>query len=157
MVLFWSAISVFPGGTFNLPTVTFKDRGFSGLYNDFHCLNVDVWVSLSKEINSIFLNWKWTEKLRGFIDFLCLGLGVLVKQSMEVNSSTSTNWRSHFQGHKLRKMWINIIVLAVRLGQSTFLGCINNIRIYPPGNELQTNSSFLPEVTVFCWYALSWD
>lgn len=66
------------------------------------------WVAPSKEINSIFLNWKWTEKLKGFIDFLCLVLGVLVKQSMEVNFSASRNQHSHFQGHKLRKMWINI-------------------------------------------------
>lgn len=107
-VLFWSAISVFPRGAFNLRTVTFKDTGFSGLCNDFHCLNVDVWVALSKEINSIFLNWKWTEKLRGFIDFLCLVLGALVKQSMGVNFSASRNRRSHFQGNKLRKMWIDV-------------------------------------------------
>jgi len=42
------------------------------------------------------------------------------------------------------------VALAVRLGQSTFPLCRNNTRMYSPGNELQTNSSFIPEVTVFC-------
>lgn len=158
---FWSAISLFPGGAFNLRTVTFKDRGFSSLCNDFH---VVVWVASSKEINSIFLHWKRTEKQRDFIDFLLLVLGALVKQSMEVNFSASQSLHSHFQGHKLRKMQINIfkkcfwlLDLATARFHSalTALGYVllemnYKLLIYPWGDSLLLICGFLRLISFEC-------
>lgn len=53
--------SLFPRGTLNLCVLTFKDTGFGGCCNDFHC-PASPCLNSSKELHTFnFLSWRWSQ------------------------------------------------------------------------------------------------